>query len=525
MNDMGFELSAATNRNLIIVFVIYSIIIIGAGLYVKKSGARDNAGQKLRNFLTGGGNMGPIAIGMLIFTGMSSAGCAVGGPGTGYSQGFIWSVAVWTGFAFGGMIPLILGKKMAIISKRTGAVSIISLLKHRFGGSNFYAMLLAVCFVAFLGAQTIGQFSGGGRIFAVVSGTGNYQIGVLIIAAVTVIYTVTGGIKSIGKVAAVQGFIMITTVIVMYVAVIANVSGQYGSLAQMSEWLAENNGKLVAADTWKPLYMIGTAILMCDIAVALPTGLISGFTYNKTSSIMSAAIIAIICTTIYQFIMSGIGPFAYAMNQNLTSGDYTTVYLATEVLPDVMAGIVVAGIASAIQSTIATLFIIVTGSLVVDVYKNVFRPDAEAEKLAKLNQVVTVVFGVICMVLALRPSDMIQMFINFSSGGLASAIFLPILFGFFSKRATTAGAVGSTIGGASVYGICYLLSVLEPTRAWWNEQMGNMYPVIPALAAALLIMLICNKVCRPVELGRLQVWFCKEYDDAWADANSGGKEF
>ena len=519
---MGFDLSSATSRNLIIVFVIYSAMIIFLGLYVKRSGKKESANQKLRNFLTGGGNMGPVAIGMLIFTGMSSAGCAVGGPGTGYSQGFIWSVAVWTGFAFGGMVPLIVGKKMAIVSKRTGAVSIVSLLRHRFGGSKAYAILLAACFVAFLGAQTVGQFSGGGRVFAVVSGTGNYQIGVMIIAAVTVIYTVTGGIKSIGKVAVVQGFLMITTVIVMYIAVLANVSRRYGSLEQMADWLAQNNAQLMAADTWQPLYMAGTAILMCDIAIALPTGLVSGFTYNKSSALMKGAIIAIICTTVYQFIMSGLGPFTYAMNQNLASGDYATVFLATSVLPDIMAGIVVAGVASAIQSTIATLLIIVTGSLVIDVYKNVFHPEAEAEKLTKMNRVVTVIFGLVCVLIALYPSEMIQMFINFASGGLAAAIFLPILFGFFSKRATTAGAVGSTIGGAAVYGVCYLLSVLEPTREWWGTSMGNMYPVIPAVIAALIIMLICNRVFRPVELGRLQVWFCKDYDEEWADISRKG---
>lgn len=517
---MGFELSASTYRNLMMIFLIYSIFVVFLGIYVKRTGGKETASQKLRNFLTGGGQMGPIAIGMLIFTGMSSAGCAVGGPGTGYSQGFIWSVAVWTGFAFGGMIPLIVGKKMVIMSKRTGAVSIISLLKHRYGGSNAYAILLAFCFVAFLGAQTIGQFSGGGRVFAVVSGTGNYQIGVMIIAIVTIIYTVTGGIKSIGKVAVVQGFIMITTVVVMYIAVLLNVSDQYGSLAQMTEWMAVNNPKLVVADTWQPFYMLGTAILMCDIAIALPSGFVSGFTYNKSSNIMKAAVIAIVCTTVYQFIMSGIGPFAYAMNQNLTSGDYTSIYLATAVLPDILSGIVVAGIASAIQSTIATLLIIVTGSIVVDVYKNIVKPDVDAEKLTKMNRIVTIGFGAVCMLIALKPTDMVQMFINFASGGLTSAIFFPVLFGFFSKRATTAGAIASSVTGAVSYGVFYLLSTLEPAKSWWIANTGNMYPMIPSAITALIVMLICNKICKPVELGRLQVWFCKDYDEKWADINA-----
>lgn len=519
MNGMGFSLSKSVQSQLIIVFVLYSLIVIALSLYVKKSSQSANANQKLKNFLTGGDSLGPIAIGMLLFTGMSSAGSAVGGPGTGYSQGFIWSVAVWSGFAFGGMIPLIIGKKMAIIAKRIGAVSIISMLKHRYGGSKIYAILLSVCFIAFLGAQIVGQFSGGGRIFAVVSGDGNYQIGVLIIAAVTVIYTMTGGIKSIGKVAVVQGFIMISTVIIMYIAVMNRVGIEYGSLTEFSNWIAKNNAALVAADNWKPMYTFGTAILMCAINIALPSGLISGFTYNNSNKLMKTVVIATICTIIYQFIMSGLGPFAFGLNQNLTSGDYTTVFLATEVLPGFMAGVVVAGITSAIQSTIATLMIILTGSLVVDVYKNIFNPNAEDEKLTKMNKIVTISFGLICTLIALHPTNMIQIFINFASGGLASALFFPILFGFYSKRATTAGAIGSTVAGVIVYAFSYCFSTFETTKAWWNLYMGNVYPVVPAMIVALIVMLICNKIFRPVELGRLQVWFCEDYKEEWADIN------
>lgn len=128
--DLGFDISPKTIITIVAVFILYSIMVVGLGAFVKYSERKQSEDQKLKDFLTGGGSLGPIAVGMLTFTGMMSAGGAVGGPGTGYSIGFTWAVAVWSGYIFGGLVPLTVGKKIAIMSKRTGAMSLISLFKH-----------------------------------------------------------------------------------------------------------------------------------------------------------------------------------------------------------------------------------------------------------------------------------------------------------------------------------------------------------------------------------------------------------
>lgn len=511
---MGFEISSSTVRTVFAVLIIYSVIVVGFGLYLKIQSRKDSADTRFKNFLMGGKSLGPLSLAMLTFTAMSTSGSAVGGPGTGYALGFSWSICVWTGMVYGGQMPFAIGKKFVIIRERIGATSLVSFFRHRYGGSKVYAIFLSCILVVFLGVQVVAQMSGGAKVFAVATGTGNYRLGILLFGIVTLIYTVAGGVKSVARVAVLQGLLMIITVLVLYVGTMFNVSGQYGSVSEAMQWLAQNNPNLVSAYSMHPAYNIGMSVIMCWAALALPGGLVGVLSYQKNSkAIIKTGIIAMTCTLIYQFTMSGLGPFVFSLNQNLADVDYTSFFAATSALPDVLTGLFVAGIASAVQSTVAALSVLVVGSIVVDVFRNIFKPDAPVEKLNRLNTIVMIVFAAICILLALNPPEMVQTLINFASGGLFSTLFFPILLGLYAKRANRYGALFGGIGGLAVFVIC------NAARNAGVAALANVYPVIPGMATCLLIMIICMFAAPREELGRIQVWFGKDYSEEWADIN------
>lgn len=514
---MGFAISSGTIRTIIVVLLLYSAVIVGFSLYVRRASSGENDSQRLKDFLTGGGSLGPVSLAMLTFTAMSTSGSAVGGPGSGYSLGFTWSICVWTGLVYGCVLPFILGKKLVIMRERLHASSLIGLMRHRYGGSKAYGCFLAGVIIIFVGVQVVAQFSGGGRVFSII--TGNYQAGILLFGIVTLLYTLAGGIKSVAKIAVIQGFIMVFTVLLLYAGVMHNVTGLYGSPSAAIQWLAQNRPSLVVAETVPVFYNVGLCLIMCWGSIALPGGLVSAMSYKGSSVIIRTGLIAMVCTLIYQFTMSGLGPFVYSMNQGLTSVDYTSVYAATAVLPDVMSGLFVAGIASAVQSTVAALAVLVTGSIVIDLYRNLFAPDAPPEKLNRLNRIVMTAFSLICIILALNPPEMVQTLINFASGGLFSTLLFPIFFGFYSKRANTAGAFAGGICGFLTFLGCSILRSGETTAALYAKYLKGVYPLVPALAVSLLIMVVCMYAGKKEAKGRIQVWFCEAYDEAWADVN------
>lgn len=385
--DLGFTISASTQQAIMIVFILYTAIIVGLGAYVKFASRNENSSQKLAGFLTGGGNLGSLAVGLIMVTNIMSSGGMVGGPGMSYGTGFIWSLCVFCSFINIFMSLGSVGKKMSILGRRTGAQTVLGLFRHRYQ-SKVFSTFLGLGFIIFLIPYSASQFTGGGRLFAVVTGTGNYRIGVLLFAVITLVYTLTGGIKSISKIAVFQGAIMIFSVISIYVVTGGAILEEYGSLQAAMEFVQESKPSLLDATTWAPLYFIGTAC------------------------VQSFALIP---------------------------------------LPPAMAGIVIAGAVAAIQSTVAAFFIIIASTIVKDIYKTLVKPDMTMEEENKGNMIFTTLAAVVAIVFAMFPSEYLQTIVNFAIGGLASGFFFPLFFGLYWKKATPAAGIFGTISGTLVY--------------------------------------------------------------------------
>lgn len=385
--DLGFTISASTQQAIMIVFILYTAIIVGLGAYVKFASRNENSSQKLAGFLTGGGNLGSLAVGLIMVTNIMSSGGMVGVPGMSYGTGFIWSLCVFCSFINIFMSLGSVGKKMSILGRRTGAQTVLGLFRHRYQ-SKVFSTFLGLSFIIFLIPYSASQFTGGGRLFAVVTGTGNYRIGVLLFAVITLAYTLTGGIKSISKIAVFQGAIMIFSVISIYVVTGGAILEEYGSLQAAMEFVQESKPSLLDATTWAPLYFIGTAC------------------------VQSFALIP---------------------------------------LPPAMAGIVIAGAVAAIQSTVAAFFIIIASTIVKDIYKTLVKPDMTMEEENKGNMIFTTLAAVVAIVFAMFPSEYLQTIVNFAIGGLASGFFFPLFFGLYWKKATPAAGIFGTISGTLVY--------------------------------------------------------------------------
>ena len=63
----GFTIARSTSVTMLLIFSVYSIIIVGFGFYVKAQ-ARKGGSDNLASFLTGGGNIGAFSIAMIAAT-------------------------------------------------------------------------------------------------------------------------------------------------------------------------------------------------------------------------------------------------------------------------------------------------------------------------------------------------------------------------------------------------------------------------------------------------------------------------
>lgn len=160
---------------LITVLVVYLIFNLVAGLWVSNRQAKADTGKGfINNYFIGGRSMGGLVLAMTLVATFTSASSFIGGPGVAYEKGLVWvylsMIQVPTAFIILG----ILGKKFALISRKTGAVTVTDYLRARYK-SKAVVWISSICLMLFFVAQMMSQFIGGAVLFQSITGRHTYM--------------------------------------------------------------------------------------------------------------------------------------------------------------------------------------------------------------------------------------------------------------------------------------------------------------------------------------------------------------
>ena len=126
-------------------------------------------GSFVFEYFIGNRSLGGFVLAMTTIATYGSVSSFVGGPGQAWSVGWGWvymsAVQVTALFLLFG----ILGKKLALISRKIGAVTIIDVLRARYK-SDAIANISAVIILLFFMAMMVAQVVGGAKLFESVTG-------------------------------------------------------------------------------------------------------------------------------------------------------------------------------------------------------------------------------------------------------------------------------------------------------------------------------------------------------------------
>lgn len=186
---------SASQKIILTIFVIYLALnaIIGI-VFSKRQGSKQNVSSE-KKFFIGGRNMNGLLLAMTTMATYTSVSSFISGPGAagltyGYAQAWIATVQVPVTF----LVLGVLGNKLAMVSRRTGAVTVVGYLKARYK-SDALVIITSLLMVAFFMAQMIGQFTGGATLISSITGL-NHVVSILIFGAVVIIYTSFGGFSA-----------------------------------------------------------------------------------------------------------------------------------------------------------------------------------------------------------------------------------------------------------------------------------------------------------------------------------------
>jgi sodium/proline symporter len=437
----------ATDWSLFIGFAVYLVVLLVCGL------TASTLMKRLDDFLLAGRRLGPLSAAISERASGESAWFLLGLPGAAYAVGFVefWSVI---GIALGiftswSLIAVHLRKQ----SEKLGALTIPDYFEMRFAGSpeplrrtiRVLAMLIIIFFYT---GYVAAQFVGGGKILNATFGI-DPSWGIVIGAAVVMLYTMLGGFLAVVWTDVVQGIMMAGVAVVLPLVGVIKLGGPQGfvdGLAPMGQdFLSMNAGKTGSAFIFG--VMLGS--LSWGFGYLGQPHLLSRYmAIRKATDVKRGTLIAMVWTLISYWGAPMIGLVAVGI-LGTEIGDPETVMplLARDLMPGWIAGLMIAGAVAAMMSTADSQLIVVTSSLVEDAYVRLLRPNTSPARLVFLSRVATVLASAVALLLAFGSSDLIFDMVAYAWSGLGSSFGPPLVLALRWKRTTAYGVLAGMLSG------------------------------------------------------------------------------
>ena len=351
---------------------LFLVIIFLIGIWSnRKLGKADSF---VNDYFLGSREFGGLMLAMTMVATYGSASSFLGGPGAAYTKGFGWVLLAMTQVATGYFVLLVLGKKFAIVARRFHAVTLIDFLKERYK-SSVIVIISAISIIVFLFSAMAAQWVGGA--YLIQSLTNLSYIPALFIFTVSVlVYVVVGGFRAVVITDAVQGIVMVGGTIMLLIAVIiagGGLSNLFADLVAINPNLITpfgEDGNLTSAYVSSYWILVGVGV------IGLPQIAVRAMAYKDSKAMHRAILIGTIVVGIIMLGMHLIGVFARPVLPGIDVADQVIPLVALEVLPPWLAGVLLAAPMAAIMSTVDSLLILVSSSVVKDVYLNYIKPKA-----------------------------------------------------------------------------------------------------------------------------------------------------
>src|SRR5699024_5415927 len=219
----------------------------------------------------------------------------IGTPGLSsqYGPGYIVLFAM-------GQIPLtlfvlgIFGKKINIVGRRTNSETYIDIFRHRYENWMPLIIILVVAILVALISSAVAEFIGGSRVIQSMTGI-PFEYSLIAFGVIITLYTALGGLKGVGVVGVLQGFVMTVASLILIVGYVSYNKG----ITPIFHSLRDIDPNLLTptyGGTFPFIEMIAIWFTYSILLIGLPWGLQSALGYDSTKTIKSPLIIGAVFT-------------------------------------------------------------------------------------------------------------------------------------------------------------------------------------------------------------------------------------
>ena len=465
----------------IVVFSLYAILILSIGLYVSRQ--KEGKTKSAEDYFLAGKSLPWWAIGASLIAANISAEQFIGMSGSGFALGLAIASYEW----MAAITLLVVGKFFLPIFIDKGLYTIPEFIEKRY--SSNLKTILAVFWIAlfvFVNLTTV-LFLGGKALDTIIgSGDGSILlISIIGLALFAAAYSLWGGLAAVAWTDVIQVVLLIFGGLLMTYFALSNVTDS-GSFLDGLKYIYEkaperfsmilSKGEIITPngrDAWWDLP--GLAVLIGGMWVAnlyywgfnqyiIQRTLAAKSLEEGQKGIVFAAFLKLIIPLIV--VLPGI--IAYVMNLDPETGQLNMALLSNEgflgtagniandnaapwliknFIPVGLKGLILAALAAAIVSSLASMINSTSTIFTMDIYKSTINKKADDKQMVKVGRLTGLIALIIAMILAPQLGSLGQVFqfIQEYTGVVSPGILAVFLMGLFYKKATNNAAIWGVI--------------------------------------------------------------------------------
>ena len=511
--------------------LIALIAVIGVSVWLGELAQRAvRRGSFVSGYFLGHRSLGVWA--MALTATVQSGGTFMGFPSLVYSHG--WIVALWiasymvvpiTGFA-------VMGKRLAQLSRRTGAITLPDLLRQRYD-SPVVGLVASSIIIVFGTFFLVAQFTAGAIVMKIawpssgslaladsIAGAGGnvdpqYLVGLAVFAVAVVSYTMVGGFLASVWTDLFQSVLMVIGVVTLFCLALPAAGGLENAtrvaVANTSITYASGPGYSPDGRHFLPLSLaISMFFHWVFTGVGSPPSIVRLMASHDTPTLRRSICVLSLYNMLIYLPIIAIAISARAILGDLPPGKSDEVIprlaiATTSELPggSLIAGLILAAPFGAVMATVSALLVVITSGLVRDVYQKVVRPQAGEREIRLITYATILLVGGVGVAAATQRVDYLQSLVVLATSGGGAGFLVPALMGCYWRRATAAGALAAMLAGAGTVGVLILVGLfgddpgIGPRTQFRAHYLFQMEPILWGVSASLVAGVTVSLMTRP----------------------------
>lgn len=427
------------------IFILYMLALLGVGFYfMKKNKSTDD-------FFISKRNISSWHIGLSVVATDVGGGFSIGLGGLGFVMGLSGSWMLFTGLLGAWLSAVILIPKVFKIGLKYKFTTLPQLFNHYYNGkvALLAGVISAIGYLGFTSSQILA-----GAKLASSSFIGlDLQTALLVMGAITIIYTVMGGMTAVIYTDTVQWIVLMAGLIFIGIPLSYYAVGGWSSIKEV----VGPESLSLTAISWQTLVNWAVTIIpIWFVGMTLYQRIYASKSEQEAKKAWFLA--GLFEWPIMAFMGVLLGLFAkVAADQGMfiemgfTTGadmdpELGLPLLLRYVLPVGLMGIMMSAYFSAILSTADSCLMAASGNVLTDIIQKIFPRIHLHPKVLIFAQLLTLLLGLIAVVIATGMTNVLELML-YSYAFMVSGLLVPLIAAMFFKQSNWVAALASMIGG------------------------------------------------------------------------------